>query len=134
MVENDNPQKQKPIRDIDSFSNFMFGNRKHRDSNENDNNSQEFPEKNEQSSIVDRTNRMDDWFFGTGRKESSTTTHTTDSTQDKIENLLNNVDINLLMETVDMLVATSKQFKPLIKEITPVLNKFTKKFKSNKDG
>jgi hypothetical protein len=132
-VENDNPQEQKPIRENDSFSKFMFGNRKHKDSYEVEDNSQEFPKQKEQSSIANRTGRMDDWFFGSGRKESSTTTHTTHTSQDKIENLLNNVDINLLMETIDMFVATSKQFKPLIKEITPVLNKFSKKFKSNKD-
>jgi hypothetical protein len=130
-VENDNPQKQKPIREIDSFSKFMFGNRNHKDSYEDEDNSQEFPEQKKQSSIANRTDRMDDWFFGSGRKESSTTTHTS---QDKIENLLNNVDINLLMETIDMFVATSKQFKPLIKEITPVLNRFSKKIKSNKDA
>jgi hypothetical protein len=40
------------------------------------------------------------------------------------------VDVEKLMETIDMLVDTSKQFKPLIKEITPSFNQIIKKFKS----
>jgi hypothetical protein len=38
------------------------------------------------------------------------------------------------METIDMFVPTSEQFKPLFKEITPFINRFSKKFKSNKDA
>jgi hypothetical protein len=130
-VENDNQQKQKPKREIDQFSKFMFGNRKHRETYEGENNSLEISEQKEQSSFIGRTNRMDDWFFGSRRKESATSTPTT---QDKIENLLNNVDFDLLMETIDMFVTTSKQFKPLFKEITPLLHRLSKKFKSNDDA
>jgi hypothetical protein len=41
-----------------------------------------------------------------------------------------NVDIEKLKENIDLLVDTSKQFKPLIKEITPFVNQIIKKFKS----
>ena len=36
---------------------------------ESENNSQELPEQNEQSSFDNRSNRTDDWFFGSRRKE-----------------------------------------------------------------
>ena len=50
MVGNDN--KQKTNGEIDHFSRFMFGNSKHRETyKESENNSQEFPEQNEQSSF-----------------------------------------------------------------------------------
>ena len=69
-------------------------------------------------SIVD-SNRIDDWFFGFRRKEP---TQSAPTTQDQIENFINNVDIELLMETYDTLVTTSKQLKPLIKEILPIFS------------
>ena len=129
LVETDNKQKQKPNGEIDQFSRFMFGNRKHRDTyNEGENNSQELPEQKEQSSFDSRSYRNDDWFFGSRRKGPVTRTHTT---QNQIENLLNNVDVELLMETIDMFVTTSKQLKPLFKEITPFMHRSIKKFKSN---
>jgi hypothetical protein len=82
----------------------------------------------EQSSFDSRTNRKDDLFFGFWRIEPATSTHTT---QNQIDNLLKNVDLELLMETIDMFVTTSKQFKPLFKEIPPFMHRFSKKFKSN---
>jgi hypothetical protein len=89
------------------------------------------PEQKEQSSFYSTTNRIDDWFFGSRRKEPETSTYTTHK---QIENLLNNVDFDLLMETIDMFVTTAKQFKPLFKEITPFINRFSIKLKSNKDA
>ena len=126
---NDNKQKQKPNGEIDPFSRFMFGNRKQRETyKESENNSQELLEQNEQSSFDSRSNRIDDWIFGSRRKEP---TQSAPTTQNQIENFINNVDIELLMETYDMLVTTSKQLKPLMKEITPLFHQFSKKFKSN---
>jgi len=127
---------------------------------ENENNSQELPEQNEQSSFDNRSNRTDDWFFGSRRKEPTSSAQTpqnqisfgnrsnrTDewlfgsrrkeptssaqTPQDQIENFINNLDFELLMETYDMLVDTTKQLKPLMKEITPFFHRFSKKFKSN---
>ncbi|MCM2535929.1 hypothetical protein NDK43_31115 [Neobacillus pocheonensis] len=124
MVENDNKRKQEPNREVDHFSRFMFGNSKYRETYKSvENNSQELPEQKEQSSFDSRSSRSNDWFFGIRRNESATSTHTT---QNKIENFLNNVDFELLMETVDMFVTTSKQFKPLLKEITPIFRRFRK--------
>ena len=103
--------------------------RKHRETyTESENNSQELPEQNEQSSFDNRSNRTDDWFFGSRRKEPTSSAQTP---QNQIENFINNLDIELLMETYDMLVDTSKQLKPLMKEITPFFHRFSKKFKSN---
>jgi hypothetical protein len=128
-VGNDNKQKQKPNGEIDPFSQSIFGNRKQRETyTESEKDSQEFPKKNEHSSFVSRSNRTDDWFFGSRRKEP---TQSVPTTQNQIENFINNVDIGLLMETYGMLIDTSKQLKPLMKEITPFFHEFSKKFKSN---
>ena len=129
MVGNDNKQKQKTNEEIDPFSRFIFGNRKQRETyTESENDSQELPEQNEQSSFDNRSNRTDDWFFGSRRKEP---TQSAPTIQNQIEDYINNVDIELLMETYDTIVNTSKQFKPLLKEITPFFHRFSKKFKSN---
>ena len=120
---------KRPNGEIDPFSRFMFGNSKHRETyKESENNSQEFLEQNEHSSFDRDSNRIDDWFFGSRRKEP---TQSAPTTQNQIENFINNVDIELLMETYDTLVTTSKQLKPLIKEISPFFHQISKKFKSN---
>ena len=95
---------------------------------ESENNSQELPEQNEQSSFDNRSNRTDDWFFGSRRKEP---TQSAPTIQNQIEDYINNVDIELIMETYDTFVETSKQLKPLMKEISPFFHRFSKKFKSN---
>jgi hypothetical protein len=48
----------------------------------------------------------------------------TQSTQNLVENILNDVDVELIMETIHMFVTTIKQLKPLPKEITPFMNQF----------
>lgn len=91
MPENDNKQKQKPNGEIDHFSRFFFGNSKHRETyKEGENNSQELHEQKERSSFNSRSNRNNDWFFGVRRKEPTPSSQTI---QDQIENLLNNVDL-----------------------------------------
>lgn len=127
-MENDNKHKQGPKGEIDRFSRFMFGNSRYRETyQEGENNKQDLLEQKEQSPFNARSNRFDDVFWGFRRKESPTNTNTT---QNQIENFLNNVDFELLMETIDTFVSTSKQLKPLFKEIAPSLNRFSKKFKS----
>jgi hypothetical protein len=127
LVENDH--KQKTNGEIDPFSRFWFGNSKHRETDkESENNSQEFRKQNEHTSFDRNSNRIDDWSFGLRRREP---TKSTPTTQDQIENFLNNLDIELLMETYDSLVTTSKQLKPLIKEISPIFHQIRNKFKSN---
>jgi hypothetical protein len=129
LEENDNQDKQEPNGGIDPFSRFLFGNRKHEETyKESENNSQE---QNKHLSFHSRSNRIDDLFFGSRRKEPENSAPTTQNQiEHQIENLLNNVDFELLMETIDMLVDTSKQFKPLIQEITPFFKPIIKKFKS----
>ena len=126
MVGND--KNQKPNGEIDHFPRFMFGNSKHRETyKESENNSQELLKQKEHTSFDRNSNRVDDWFFGLRRREP---TQSTPTTQNQIENFLNNLDIELLMETYDSLVTTSKQLKPLIKEISPLFHQISKKFKS----
>jgi hypothetical protein len=110
---NDHHQEQKSTRETDHFSSFMFGNRKPRGTH----NSQEIPEQKDS-----RSNHLNDWFLGRRKKE-------TKNKQTQLENFINNVDIGLLMETYDTIVATTKQYKPLIKEITPFFSKIIKKAK-----
>ena len=125
MEENDNKQKQKTNGEIDSR--FLLGNSKHRETyKERENNSQE---QNKHSSS--RSNRIDEWFFGSRRKEPEySAPPPRNEIEYQIEKLLKNVDVEKLMETIDMLVDTSKQFKPLIKEIPPFFNQIIKKFNS----
>jgi hypothetical protein len=126
-VRNDN--KKKENGEFDNFSSFMFGNSKHRETyNESENNSSEIVEQKEHSSFDSNSNRIDDWFFGLRRKEP---TQSAPNIQNQIENFINNVDIELLMETYDTLVDTSKQLKPLMKEMSPFFHQIRKKFKSN---
>jgi hypothetical protein len=113
----------------------LVGNSKHRETyKESENNSQEFLGiqdthlQNEHSSFDSRSNRNDNWFFGFRRKKPTPGPQTI---QNQIENILNNMDFELLMETIDMFVTTTKPLKPLIKEITPFFHRFSKKFKSN---
>jgi hypothetical protein len=122
-------QKQKQNGETDHFSRFFFGNNKHRETYKNgENNSQEIPEQKKRMSYESISNRNNDWFFGVRRKQYTPSPQTI---QDQIENILKNVDLELLMETVDMFVTTTKQLKPLIKEITPIFHRFSKKSKSN---
>ena len=126
MAENDKQQNQKPNEEIDRFSQFFFGKSSHRESDKKaENDSQVLSEQKEQPSYDDRNNRNNDWFFGVKRKDDTPSPQTD---QNHIETILNNVDFELLMETIDMLVTTTQ---PLIKEITPFFHRFIKKFKSN---
>lgn len=119
MEDNDHSRKEKSTREIDHFSRFMFGNRQPRGTNHSKDNSDPKP------------NSSDDWFLGRRRKEavSSDKDHQTQTTQSKVENFINNVDIELLFKTYDTIVTTTEQYKPLFKEIAPFFSKFTNKFK-----
>ncbi|MFJ7727753.1 hypothetical protein ACIQXV_16515 [Neobacillus sp. NPDC097160] len=125
MEENDHKEKQNLNGEIDPFSRLLFGNRNYRKTNEEDENNSE--EKKEHLSIShNKSNRMDDWFFGSRRREQNGAP----SNQNQIENLPNNVDFDLLMETIDMFIETSNQYKPLFKNIPHFFNQFIEKFKT----
>ncbi|WP_066063119.1 hypothetical protein [Neobacillus soli] len=125
MEENDHKEKQNLNGEIDPFSRFLFGNRNHRETYEvAENNSQE--QKESSSFSHNRSDRFDDWFFDARKTEKKGTS----SNQNQIENLLHNVDSGLLIETIEMFIETSKQYKPFFKGIPLFLNQFIKKFKS----
>lgn len=127
-MENDNELKHKPSGEIDRFSRFMFGNHHQRGTYKwNESATQQIPEHSEQASF----NRKDDWLIGFREKRPPTFPHTN---QNQIESLLNQIDLMQLMETADLFVATSKQFEPLFKEISPYFHRLVKKFKAFKDG
>ncbi|MED4224718.1 hypothetical protein [Neobacillus cucumis] len=132
LQEDDNHLKKEPNRELDRFSRFMFGVRKQREENKKDEDiSQDTPEQKEASSIHRKTNQFDNWFFGSRRQEVESSAPTRQNQlEQQVENILNQVDIGLLMETIDMLVETTKQYKPILKKITPMFNQFKKKFKS----
>lgn len=134
MEGNDHHQKQKSNKEMDPFSRFMFENRKTRETlKESKIHSQDIPEQKEHLSFDTRSNHHDDWFFGRRRKEAvsgnKNRQNQTQNSQNQIENFMNNIDFGLLMETYDTIVTTSKQYKPLIKEIAPFFSKITNKFK-----
>jgi hypothetical protein len=129
LAEND--KDYKPNGENDRFTRLMFGNRNrnsHFDDTEDD--SQFKSEQKYNSHFVRESNDFDDWFLGNRRKVSAKKSTTN---LNPIENTLKNVDIELLMETMHMFVTTSNQYKPIIKEISPLFNRFLKKFKSKKD-
>ncbi|MEH6955569.1 hypothetical protein [Neobacillus drentensis] len=111
MDGKDHHQKEKSTKEMDPFSRFMFGNRKSRRSNHS----------------TERMEPKADWFFGRRRKGNEN--KETQTTQNKLENMMNNVDIELLLETYDTFVTTTEQYKPILKGIVPLISKFTNKFK-----
>ncbi|MFK9094326.1 hypothetical protein [Bacillus salipaludis] len=125
MEENGHKEKQNLNGEIDPFSRFLFGNRNHRETYEEDeNNSDE--QKEHLSFSHNRSNRIDNWLFGSRRTEQDGAP----SNQNQIENSPNNVDFELLMETIHMFIETSNQYKPLFKNIPNFFNQFIEKFKT----
>ena len=121
MEENDNQLKHEPNIEINHFTRLMFGNKKHREVYKEG----ELPKQEEHPSFDNRSNGIDDWFFGIRKKEEPATS--TPPIHNQIENLINNVDFDLLMETIDSLVTVSKPYKPLFEKVTPFFRKFSEK-------
>ncbi|SDM62580.1 hypothetical protein [Bacillus sp. OK048] len=127
----ENVKDHKPNGENDRFTRLMFRNSKQGDLlDENDDHSQVRSEQKNNSNFVRKSYGFDDWLLGNRRKVPEKKSHTT---VNQIENTLQKVDLELLMETIDMFATTSKQFKPIIKEISPFFNRFFKKLKSNAD-
>lgn len=130
MAEND--KNHKPNVEMDRFTKLMFRRSKQRDIfDKNEDDSQDMPEQKYNYNFDSKTYGFDDWFLGKRRRAPEKKTH---STLNQIEDTLKKVDFELLMETIDLFVTTSKQYKPLIKEISPFINHFFKKFKFNKEA
>ncbi|PFP30882.1 hypothetical protein COJ96_02660 [Bacillus sp. AFS073361] len=112
----DNERQRKSTRGRDHFSKVMFGDRQPRGTSQS------------KDSSEPRTNRYDNWFFGRGKKQDEHKQQE-QSFHDKVENIMNNVDLELLFDTYDTIVTTTEQYKPLFKEMAPFFSKFTDKFK-----
>ncbi|WP_026568309.1 hypothetical protein [Bacillus sp. UNC41MFS5] len=114
----DKEHQRKSKREMDHFSRVMFGNRQQRDKSHS------------KDSSEPKTNRNDDWFFGRRKKQDEHKQQEQEqSIQDKVENIMNNVDIELLFDTYDTIVTTTEQYKPLFKGMAPFFSKITDVFK-----
>jgi hypothetical protein len=134
LESNEHNEKHKSNREMDPFTRFMFGTRKSIETyKESENDLQEIREQKEPVSYHIRSNHNDDdWFFGRRRKEPLSWNQNRQKqpqhTQNTLENFINNIDIGLLMETFDSIVTTTKQYKPIIKELAPFISKIKNKF------
>lgn len=122
MAEFDDLEKQNSDTKIDPFFNFMFGN-----GNKTENHTKEESEPHQslehnESIFGHDPNQLDPWLFGNRQNNKSMMP---DNHYGQIENLLNNIDLMLVMETVDMAVTTYKQYQPLLTEIPSVFKKFS---------
>lgn len=76
---------------------------------------------------IDHSESLDSFMFG-GRSsdfpEKSEATHTN---SDKINDLMNNIDIFEVMGSIETLVHSAKQLKPLYQKVSPFIEQFIKK-------
>ncbi|MBS4214770.1 MULTISPECIES: hypothetical protein [Neobacillus] len=109
-----------PQDDGDPFTNLMFGKKRRAREEENTNPPDELPDHHESSHAPQR----DPWLFGANSTHNPPHIH---NQYNQIEHLLNQVDIILLMETVDEAVKTYKLYQPIFKDVSTYLRKFFKK-------
>lgn len=113
-------EQKSPQDDADPFTNLMFGKKRRSLDDENTNSPEEFPDHHEPSHAPQR----DPWLFGANGTHTSPQVH---NQYNQIEHFLNQVDIMLLMETVDEAVKTYKLYQPIFKDVSTYLRKFFKK-------
>ena len=122
--------EEKTERQIDPMAKFLFGGRRFQEVNQ-EVNREENQEENFESNHSERKNFRwqqrpfsrqrnpgNDWLLG-GRNQRS-------QPRNEIEKVLNQVDYELLMETIDSCYNSYEQIKPLV---FPYLQKFIGKFK-----
>lgn len=118
-MELHNDQKQTK-GNVDPFTQLMFG------ENRRGNRKEESPiESNHDQPERSDAPQWDSWLFGNRPNHSQDQIHTHNN--NPIENYLNQIDIGLLMETVDEAIKTYKLYQPLFKDVTPFFKKFLKK-------
>lgn len=66
-----------------------------------------------------RKHHGDDWLFGKPYDKDGKTNE-----ELSIINILNQVDVEKLAGNIDTLMTTASQFKPLIKQVAPLLKKW----------
>lgn len=103
-----------PLRD------FMFGGTKNQKEQRNADHS-------EAASFSDRKRKADDWFIGhRGHHEEKEDKNNSFSGDIPIMEFLNQVDLEKLSGNIDTIMSTASQFKPLIKQVTPLIKKWMK--------
>jgi hypothetical protein len=121
LAEFDELEKENPGKKIDPFINFMFGKRQLPEHDTEESEPHPLHEQNESSFRHDH-NGLDSWLFGSRQNNQSMVPP---NNYGQIENMLNNIDLELVMETVDMAVTTYKQYQPILTEIPSVFKKFS---------
>jgi hypothetical protein len=107
--------QKRPKGHVDPFSSLMFGINRG-DDKEEESTEESLPSETERSDEP----QWDPWLFGKREDHKHTPSN-------QIENLLDQVDLFLLMETVDEAIKTYKMYQPIFQEITPLFKKFLKK-------
>lgn len=125
----------KAENDYDRMTSFMFGNRRFSDTKHKDDfnspseksQSHEITESNQHGPFHRNTERGNDWLFGFNQK---TQRGNRNRKLSPYERILDQVDYDLLMDTIDSGMKSYQSIKPLFSGASPFLQKFTKKFQS----
>lgn len=116
MTEFNKEHDQKNSRNRDPFDQLMFG----------QSNSENLKELKVSDSQDSEKILHDPWSFNMGRKEHRERVETYDE-NNKVDMLLNNIDLDQLMKTIDTLMNSAHQLKPLFKKVAPFIEQFLKK-------
>lgn len=104
----------------DPLTNFMFGGTKNQEEERNADHSKA-------TSFAERSRQTDDWFIGNrGHDEEKIDRNRPFSGDIPIMELLNQVDLEKLSGNIDTIMSTASQFKPLIKQVSPLIKKWMK--------
>jgi hypothetical protein len=104
----------------DPLTNFMFGGAKNQEEERNADHSKA-------TSFAERSRQTDDWFIGNrGHDEEKIDRNRPFSGDIPIMELLNQVDLEKLSGNIDTIMSTASQFKPLIKQVSPLIKKWMK--------
>ncbi|MBB6443540.1 hypothetical protein [Bacillus benzoevorans] len=118
-MKQENESDMQPVQ-RDHLTDFMFGGTKNRKEHRNADHS-------EAASFAQRRHLADDWFIGhRGQEEKKKDRNKSHNGDIPFIELLNQVDLEKLSGNIDTLMSTASQFKPLIKQVTPLLKKWIK--------
>lgn len=118
-MKQENRSDTQPVQ-RDHLTDFMFGGTKNRKEQRNADHS-------EATSSTERKHLADDWFIGhRGQEEEKKDKNKSFSGDIPIMELLNQVDLEKLSGNIDTIMSTASQFKPLIKQVTPLIKKWMK--------
>ncbi len=104
----------------DPLTNFMFGGRM---------NGREQKGRNvdAESLFQERKQHADDWFIGKGSHGTEKKKQAESAGEEiPLLDFLSQVDMEKLAGSIDSLMTTATQFKPLIKQVSPLLKKWIK--------